>query len=125
MKPFVVRHYGTDERPDGQTAEPLALRLNDQLGPLPEPDMSHEKARDDREEETSYSAEAVKTERQRCYELGMAAERKRWITLCKDLAADNNPPHKEYEDTYNDGWLDACNEILWAGEETDDRQEAN
>lgn len=47
------------------------------LGPLPEPDMSHEKARDDRDEETSYSAEAMEEERQRCYALGAAEERER------------------------------------------------
>jgi hypothetical protein len=25
-----------------------------------------------------------------------------------------NPPYKKYEDTYMDGWLDACNEIYSA-----------
>lgn len=25
-----------------------------------------------------------------------------------------NPPYKDYEDTYMDGWLDACNEIYSA-----------
>lgn len=46
-----------------------------ELGPLPEPDMSHEKSRDDCDEETSYSAEAMEAERQRCYALGVAAGR--------------------------------------------------
>ena len=44
----------------------------------------------------------------------VAAERKRWGAICEDFASDTNPPHKDYE-TYIDGWLDACNEILWAG----------
>lgn len=46
----------------------------------------------------------------------VAAERERWVALCKDFAADTNPPRKGYEHTYCDGWLDACNEIMWAGE---------
>lgn len=43
-------------------------------------------------------------------------ERERWVEICKSFAADNNPPHKGHEETYCDGWLDACNEIMWAGE---------
>lgn len=46
----------------------------------------------------------------------VAAERERWIAICKEHAADTDPPHKPYEETYGDGWLDACNEIMWAGE---------
>lgn len=56
-----------------QTQPPVAVASSKGLGPLPEPDMSHEKARDDRDEETSYSAEAMEAERQRCYALGLAA----------------------------------------------------
>jgi hypothetical protein len=49
-------------------------------------------------------------------ELGdVAAERERWIAICRDHAADKTPPHKQYEG-YADGWLDACNEVMWAGE---------
>ena len=33
--------------------------------------------------------------------------------VCKEHAANRNPPHKEYE-TYEDGWLDASNECEWA-----------
>jgi hypothetical protein len=46
--------------------------------------------------------------------LAVAQERQRWANLCKQFASNTNPPHKEYE-RYADGWLDACNEILWAG----------
>lgn len=44
------------------------------------------------------------------------AERTRWIAICEVHAANAEPPHKHYEHTYADGWLDACNEIMWAGE---------
>lgn len=36
------------------------------------------------------------------------------IKIIEEFREDKNPPHKEYENTYADGWLDACNEILWA-----------
>lgn len=49
-------------------------------------------------------------------EAAVAAERERWIAICKERAADPDPPHKPHEETYADGWLDACNEIMWAGE---------
>jgi hypothetical protein len=73
-----------DTRPDGS-------EFSAELGPLPEPDMSHRKALDDCDEETSYSAEAMESERQRCYALGMAAERERCAKLCESLHPDANP----------------------------------
>lgn len=36
------------------------------------------------------------------------------IKIIKDFQSDDVPPCKAYEDTYADGWIDACNEILWA-----------
>lgn len=36
------------------------------------------------------------------------------IKIIKTFQEDKNPPYKAYEDTYMDGWLDACNEILYA-----------
>ena len=39
------------------------------------------------------------------------------IKIIKDFQSDDVPPCKAYEDTYADGWMDACNEILWAIEE--------
>ena len=39
------------------------------------------------------------------------------IKIIKDFQSDGVPPCKSYEDTYADGWMDACNEILWAIEE--------
>ena len=93
---------------------PAQVGSNDGLGPLPEADMSHRKALDDCDEEASYSAEAMDTERKRCYELGVANERARCVLICEDHAADKNPPFKDYEDSYRDGWLDAANECGWA-----------
>ena len=57
---------------------PSKVGSSEGLGPLPEPDMSHRKAPDDCNEETSYSAEAMNAERSRCFELGMAHEREQW-----------------------------------------------
>ena len=39
------------------------------------------------------------------------------IKIIKDFQSDDVPPCKSYEDTYADGWMDACNEILWAIED--------
>ena len=39
------------------------------------------------------------------------------IKIIKDFQSDDVPPCKAYEDTYADGWMDACNEILWAIED--------
>jgi hypothetical protein len=44
----------------------------------------------------------------------LTEERNKWIAICKDFLLDTNPPHKDNE-TYIDGWVDACNEILWEG----------
>ena len=35
------------------------------------------------------------------------------VEIIKDFQSDDVPPCKYYEDTYADGWMDACNEILW------------
>ena len=37
-------------------------------------------------------------------------ERNRCKEKCEELANDNEAPYKDYEDTYLNGWLDACNE---------------
>lgn len=77
--------------------------MSDQLGPLPEPADDYW---------CLYTADQM-----RAYAAAeVAKERERWIALCKDFAADTNPPHKNFEDTYCDGWLDACNEIMWKGQ---------
>ena len=39
------------------------------------------------------------------------------IKIIKDFQNSDVPPCKYYENTYADGWIDACNEILWAIEE--------
>ena len=36
------------------------------------------------------------------------------VEIIKDFQSDDVPSCKYYEDTYADGWMDACNEILWA-----------
>ena len=36
------------------------------------------------------------------------------IEILKDFQETKEFTYKKYEDTYKDGWLDACNEILWA-----------
>ena len=36
------------------------------------------------------------------------------LNVIKDHQEDQNPQYKEYENTYLDGWQDACNEIYWA-----------
>ena len=36
------------------------------------------------------------------------------IEVIKDFQNSDVPPCKYYEDNYADGWMDACNEILWA-----------
>ena len=95
-------------------ATPGNVPLSDLLGPLPEADLSHRKALDDCDEETSYSADAMEAERQRCYALGVTTERARCVRICEEHAADKNPPFKDYEDNYRDGWLDAANECGWA-----------
>ena len=66
--------------------------LSEGLGPLPEPDMLRGA------DEDYYSAEAMKAERQRCYALGMAAERERIVKLIEDT-------QKQYPDDGLDGWL--------------------
>ncbi len=41
------------------------------------------------------------------------------IDVCIEISADflkEEPEFKNYEDTYMDGWLDACNEMSWAME---------
>lgn len=75
--------------------------LSEGLGPLPEPDML--RGIDD----DYYSAEAMNAERQRCYALGMAAERERCAKLVEDT-------QKQYPDDGLDGWLLAA-EIRLAG----------
>lgn len=46
-----------------------------------------------------------------------AKELKKAVEIIKDFQSDDVPPCKYYEDTYADGWMDACNEILWAIED--------
>ena len=41
-----------------------------------------------------------------------AVERDRCKQKCKELY--DEPPYKDYEKEYFDGWLDACNECEWA-----------
>ena len=48
------------------------------------------------------------------WDAATTAERNRCEEKCEELANDNEPPYKEYEDTYLNGWLDACNECKWA-----------
>ena len=50
------------------------------------------------------------------WDAATAVERDRCKEKCRKLASDQNlgcddePPYKEHEDTYLNGWLDACNE---------------
>ena len=58
---------------------PAKVRLSDELGQLPEPDMCHEMARDDWREDWSYSADAM-----RAYAAEqVAAERERCAKVCE------------------------------------------
>ena len=47
---------------------------------------------------------------------------KQIIEIIQEHQQDKNPPYKQHEDTYMDGWLDACNQILWAVRELLDEQ---
>ena len=46
----------------------------------------------------------------RIYDLGVADERARCVRICRDHASGKTPPHRESEDNYRNGWLDAANE---------------
>ena len=51
--------------------------------------------------------------------VGALIENKRCKEKCEELASDEAPTYKDYEDTYLNGtyingWLDACNECGWA-----------
>ena len=60
----------TDPRPDGPAAEPLALRLNDQLGPVPAPRLYGPSGTApigyDADQMRAYAAKEVAAERERC-----------------------------------------------------------
>lgn len=45
------------------------------------------------------------------------------IKIVKDFQNSDVPSCKYYEDTYADGWMDACNEILWALEEKEKNEQ--
>ena len=64
----------------------------------------------------SYQAESAKWDDIPLY-THPAKELNEAIKIIKDFQSDDVPPCKAYEDTYADGWMDACNEILWAIEE--------
>ena len=93
--------------------EPLALKLNEGLGPLPERDDLGWHALNYRTAHTLH-AEAMWQELLACVERRVAAERERCAQICRDHAADKHPPFKAHEDRYMDGWLDAANECEWA-----------
>jgi hypothetical protein len=44
------------------------------------------------------------------------------LEIIKDHQQDKTPIYKDYEDTYMDGWLDACNQILWSVQELIDKK---
>ena len=44
------------------------------------------------------------------WDAATAIERDRCKEKCRELANDDAAPYKDYEDTYLNGWLDACNE---------------
>lgn len=69
---LAASNSGANEERERLARLPVDLVSTDGLGPLPEADMSHRKALDDCDEETSYSAEAMEVERQRCYAMGVA-----------------------------------------------------
>ena len=48
------------------------------------------------------------------YERGYEAGVKAAMELAKQYADNKEPPFKEYENTYLDGWTDALNETQWA-----------
>jgi DNA topoisomerase IB len=56
------------------------------------------------------------THRMKCY-THPVKELNEAIKIIKDFQNSDVPPCKDYENTYADGWTDACNEILWAIEE--------
>ena len=107
----------TTELPDTHNTtpatEPLALKLNEGLGPLPERDDLGWHALNYRTAHTPH-AEAMWQELLACVERRVTAERERCARICRDHAADKHPPFKAHEDRYMDGWLDAANECEWA-----------
>ena len=51
---------------------------------------------------------------QSIWDAATSAERDRCKQKCEELADDRETPYKDYENTYINGWLDACNECGWA-----------
>ena len=54
------------------------------------------------------------SDEQKIWDAATTAERERCEKECEELSNDDAPPYKDYEDTYLNGWLDACNECKWA-----------
>jgi len=74
---------------------------NDQLGPLPEPVYAAVREGDLETAcwlEDTYTAEQMEAERQRCYALGVAAERERWRAAVAPVltATEGELPHAIY-----------------------------
>lgn len=47
------------------------------------------------------------------WDAATTAERERCEKKCEELFSDGDPSYKDYENTYIDGWQDACNECKW------------
>jgi len=84
----------TIELPDSHHSQPapvpLALKSNDGLGPLPEaqwlPEYVHSDDGKWAYKMRAYTTEQMRAERNRCYELGIAAGRERCAKLCTERA---------------------------------------
>ena len=49
----------------------------------------------------------------KAWDAATTAEQERCEKKCEELSRDEEPPYKDYENTYLNGWLDACNECKW------------
>ena len=50
----------------------------------------------------------------KAWEAATTAERDRCEKECDGISNDDSATYKDYEDTYLNGWLDACNECRWS-----------
>ena len=64
--------------------------------------------------------EVVTTYTQSELDAAILAERRRCADICNELGM-QKPSYKDYENNYEDGYLDATNECQWAILETPDK----
>ena len=47
------------------------------------------------------------------WDAAIAAERDRCKEKCEELMTQTDQPYDNYQNSYNDGWIAACNECKW------------